>query len=42
MNFDFLIGASIVVLGSWALAGFVIFLARQELKRRSRSTGIAT
>lgn len=39
MNFDFLAGAAIVVLGGWALAGFTVLLAHQEVKRRHASGG---
>lgn len=35
MDWDFVIGATIMTIGAWALAGMVIILARREAKRRA-------
>lgn len=35
MDWDFLLGAAIVILGAWGLAGLVVALARRETKRRN-------
>lgn len=34
MDLDFIIGATIVILGAWGLAAFVLTLAKMEKKRR--------